>query len=53
MFYNVQLKGVSILTRAVSDHENEKTMNLTTNKKRQFEDIAEKQQMRTWYEENI
>ena len=26
MFYNVQLKGVSILTRAASDQENEKTM---------------------------
>ena len=41
MFYNVQLKGVSILSRAASDHENEKTMNLATNKNRQFEDISE------------
>ena len=47
MFYNVQLKGVSILTRAASDHENEKNMNLATNKKRQFKDIAEKHPMRT------
>ena len=41
MFYNVQLKGVSILTRAASDQENEKTLNLATNKKRQFEDTTE------------
>lgn len=47
MFYNVQLKGVSILTRAASDQENEKTLNLVTNKKRQFEDTAEKHTMRT------